>query len=150
MPAVLNACRRHSDSPPSPSGQILRRSAAVLNACRRHSDFHTRQTLPARCLRVVCSTPVGVKGFSTSARRMLHRHLAAGAQRLSASKDFPHDRSLLREARTATVLNACRRHRILHANTMAYDRDALDLCSTPVGVKGISTGREGMTGGTAR
>ena len=115
----------------------------MLNACRRQRNLHA-----TGCGRlhsgVECSTPVGVKGISTSFRAIRGVYHSACAQRLSASKESPPRRpGRIRQA--LAVLNACRRQRNLH-----FDMRGLNFingmeCSTPVGVKGISTSIGGRT-----
>jgi len=108
------------DSPPS-RPDMPRAHRSVLNACRRQRILHCSR-LTATKWQKRCSTPVGVKGFSTRERRVRWRPRDSGAQRLSASKDSPR----------------------LHRSSTSRDSE---VCSTPVGVKGFSTQGGGQGGG---
>ena len=133
----MRGAQRLSASKESPplSGLQVGLQSNVLNACRRQRNLHKEdRTKPFQVSR--CSTPVGVKGISTSStiRSMMPSRCA---QRLSASKESPRPRPRKRTL-GHLVLNACRRQRNLHL--FLYAAQVIGVgCSTPVGVKGIST-----------
>ena len=159
---MLNACRRQRNLHPecwsgpfcttamcsTPVGvkgistfnvlERVRWSACVLNACRRQRNLHGRRRVtqigPYRC-----STPVGVKGISTATGIVAGRFIL-GAQRLSASKESP----LADAARhRQTPLPGAQRlsaSKEFPPSPTRHEHSHIGKCSTPVGVKGISTG----------
>ena len=98
----------------------------------------TRPSATCGVLVRACSTPVGVKGISTDYFSDFGLTRKPGAQRLSASKESPRVTSVRAEPQVC-VLNACRRQRNLHDRQVGFDNALGHGCSTPVGVKGIST-----------
>ena len=108
---VLNAFRHQRsfhENRPAP----YRRRLAVLNAFRHQRSFHTRcPPLASRC--AVCSTPFGIKGVSTAGLDIWRPLAPNGAQRLSASKEFPRPQKPS-PGKTWAVLNAFRHQRSFH------------------------------------
>ena len=104
----------------------------VLNAFRRHCLLHLQ---PQRRVndKPECSTPFGVTVFFTPARsRSPPRCRRSGAQRLSASLSSSRARRP-GPLRATHVLNAFRRHCLLHVSTAAQSMPR-SQCSTPFGV----------------
>ena len=84
-----------------------------------------------------CSTPVGVKGISTSPTARIRRRWRR-AQRLSASKESPRPRW------SANCKTSTRAQRLSASkeSPLGFEPQSSRVpsqCSTPVGVKGIST-----------
>ena len=87
---------------------------------------------------VRCSTPFGIKGWSTSA---LAAHCCRSRDVLNA---FRHQRMVhvAERARVdvaVSVLNAFRHQRMVHVSSSVADASQLLGCSTPFGIKGWST-----------
>ncbi len=85
----------------------------------------------------LCSTPVGVIGIFTRARRC---GAHSGFSVLNACRRHRnlHRLNIFGNPFGVGVLNACRRHRNLHVSVVSTS-DSQYWCSTPVGVIGIFT-----------
>ena len=87
---VLNAFR-HQRSFHRQEPFMLVRQGCVLNAFRHQRSFHY-QNSSCPLVGFKCSTPFGIKGVST-ARKRRREAAVQGAQRLSASKEFPLEKA---------------------------------------------------------
>ncbi len=136
---VLNASRRHCLL--HPSGQVTRRTSRdVLNASRRHCLLHigSKRTAPSLSR---CSTPRGVTAFCTDDFTPSASPKVECSTPRGVTAFCTHDARPAVRASSACVLNASRRHCLLHPTSRGSLVIRPYLCSTPRGVTAFCTTR---------